>query len=819
MKFQFGQKLKEIWILKLKKKCIYLIVIQDRYGLLKNLKKTLGIEPLEKKIETPILSETENSSSEEDCDSMCSNGDQFSLDIPYDVYRKMKLVTMEYSSGNKKRKYCVLEQGVWSNIIYDYFFSAYDFFLTFNAVCKDEACKSNLKGVAEKNPLEGQSLKIIITTKYTRGIPHNYKIKRHLNGRKRIEVGDELQKFISNIWSRNEMRKKCEFGDICPLNIYSGPVLRKIKQEIRNNKLGIEINNPIQSLIKLKHTTPYAGFIHLISADPFMVHYWSPYQMAMYKETLKISKNKLRLCIDATGGLVKKIRRTTQDVTSAHIFLYLVVLHDGIIQVPVCQMLSEIQDIPSITYWLSEWVRAGAPYPSEVVVYHSNAFIGAVTHTFTILTKSQYCEKSLRVLQSNFNDSDLSVYVRLDIAHFIKMICQWKCFKKNGNTKVKDLYVRGIILLTKTQTMEQFAQILMKIVVISTSETDGNIKNTSINTNVEIFRNDLCCLIENDQDYKTKYVEFNEYRENIDEEDYDVKCQSEFLSEIDIFINRIKNKAEDHFTQGDRFWLRKIGPQLISVYKKKFKTNNNIESFHNKLRQTFQTSHPNIWAILSNICKLNLTRNSRSKYLANDLRIITASRQLRQGLITIKMFLLKCSYSVASYEERMRAMELNINEENALNNVFLPEGQGNQNDEELAFEDGPQDMNSENVIYNEADFIIPEDLELAIWDETYGNDEVIEVPYYAHVPKNIDVFSLQNEEEMCIVCRDSPRTHALIPCGHKVMCIDCVPNYNMNGVLFIVQSLQLKKHKKKLYYFTKNMVNRPVVTFHNSQVP
>jgi len=85
---------------------------------------------------------------------------------------------------------------------------------------------------------------------------------------------------------------------------------------------------------------------------------------------------------------------------------------------------------------------------------------------------------------------------------------------------------------------------------------------------------------------------------------------------------------------------------------------------------------------------LDLTRNSRSKYLANDLRIITASRQLRQGLITIKMFLLKCSYSVASYEERMRAMELNINEENALNNVFLPEGQGNQNDEELAFEDG-----------------------------------------------------------------------------------------------------------------------------------
>jgi len=93
----------------------------------------------------------------------------------------------------------------------------------------------------------------------------------------------------------------------------------------------------------------------------------------------------------------------------------------------------------------------------------------------------------------------------------------------------------------------------MKILVISTSETDGNIKGTSTNTNVEIFRNDLCCLIENDQDYSSKYIEFNEYNENINE-DHDVKYKSEFLSEIDIFIKEIMNKAEDQITQGDRYF-------------------------------------------------------------------------------------------------------------------------------------------------------------------------------------------------------------------------------------------------------------------------
>lgn len=51
-----------------------------------------------------------------------------------------------------------------------------------------------------------------------------------------------------------------------------------------------------------------------------------------------------------------------------------------------------------------------------------------------------------------------------------------------------------------------------------------------------------------------------------------------------------------------RYWLRNVGVEVLSVYKKVYRTNNNIESFHNKLRQTFQVSHPNIWAFLGNMC-------------------------------------------------------------------------------------------------------------------------------------------------------------------------------------------------------------------------
>lgn len=166
--------------LKIFLKSIHLIVSQDRYSFLTNLVKTLGLELVEKHIVTPILNDAENVSSEEDNNSICSDTDQrFSLDIPYDVYRKMKPVTMEDGSGYKKRKYSMLKQGVWSNLIYDYFFSTYGFprcysfkkwtiydsfsaryFLTFDAVCKDKACKSNLRGVAEKKHWKVNLLKL-----------------------------------------------------------------------------------------------------------------------------------------------------------------------------------------------------------------------------------------------------------------------------------------------------------------------------------------------------------------------------------------------------------------------------------------------------------------------------------------------------------------------------------------------------------------------------------------------------------------------------------------------------------------------------------
>lgn len=73
---------------------------------------------------------------------------------------------------------------------------------------------------------------------------------------------------------------------------------------------------------------------------------------------------------------------------------------------------------------------------------------------------------------------------------------------------------------------------------------------------------------------------------------------------------------------------------------------------------------------------------------------------------------------------------------------------------------------------DERDFFVPEDLALAMWEEVYGRDEPLDIPY-VKVNTNFQEVSFNNEM-VCVICRDNARTHALVPCGHKVLCEECI---------------------------------------------
>jgi len=97
--------------------------------------------------------------------------------------------------------------------------------------------------------------------------------------------------------------------------------------------------------MELKHNSDHATSIHNLSIDPFFVYYWSNHQFIIHKY---VCKTYCQLSIDVTGGLVKKMKKSSLNIVSNNIFLHEIVISTTYGQIPITQMLSESHDTLSI---------------------------------------------------------------------------------------------------------------------------------------------------------------------------------------------------------------------------------------------------------------------------------------------------------------------------------------------------------------------------------------------------------------------------------------------------------------------------------------
>lgn len=203
-------------------------------------------------------------------------------------------------------------------------------------------------------------------------------------------------------------------------------VLRKAKPEIRDPELGVSHNSdPIFGIVSLKYSCEHQGSIYNIGCDPFIVHYWIPTQEYIYK-TYRRDKWTTQY-IDATGSLVLPIVRTNNKIVSAHIFLYQIVIEINGDTVPICQQLSEKQNITSIYFWLRNWMDCGMKVPNEIVLDYSKALLRTISRAYCNQTTiKDYIDNCFKFLQSQ-NHSLPHTFIRVDVAHIIHMICRWKC--------------------------------------------------------------------------------------------------------------------------------------------------------------------------------------------------------------------------------------------------------------------------------------------------------------------------------------------------------------------------------------------------------
>jgi len=192
-------------------------------------------------------------------------------------------------------------------------------------------------------------------------------------------------------------------------------------------------------------------------------------------------KNPYNICVNATGSLVKKLRKVNGEL-SAHIYLYEIVTETPSTKMPAFQMLSEVQNTNAILYWFNEIIRIGCTYktnfpiPKQVVTDFDKALMGAVVRAFG------NCKNLKDYLQQCFYYVTSMPYhlpsccLRLDIAHYMHLVAQWKEMKQL-HPRVRTFYLLLMGYLTKITNFSEFKNTIRNIIILCNSEGYGKEKS------------------------------------------------------------------------------------------------------------------------------------------------------------------------------------------------------------------------------------------------------------------------------------------------------------------------------------------------------
>ncbi|CAI6352919.1 unnamed protein product [Macrosiphum euphorbiae] len=104
-------------------------------------------------------------------------------------------------------------------------------------------------------------------------------------------------------------------------------------------------------------------------------------------------------------------------------------------------MLSEKQDTLTIFYWLGQLLNDGVSIPQEVVCDWSKALLGDITRAFCNGLSLHDCVNNCMAALNGNNSARPVCYLRVDVAHLIKLVCRWTCWKGKRTIRLKECYV------------------------------------------------------------------------------------------------------------------------------------------------------------------------------------------------------------------------------------------------------------------------------------------------------------------------------------------------------------------------------------------
>lgn len=311
----------------------------DRRKIFSLVKQKMNLDISDPLINNTILTEDDNNESINfnnfSFDSTCEDNDtSFDLILSSNEWEQIKPLKSE-----SKRFSYSLRPWVWTNIIADASYQQYrlpcaytfvrgevftsphsKYYIKIIGSCKSKTCGNIFKGTVDAEPSASISkLCIHVKTRDTRGQAHEI-LQRPLNGDKRRQAGKAaITEGCSNLRKRM-IRENLRLGDVDAPIIPSLQVLWHARKEAVDEELGIkklEKEDAVQAIYRLNFENPYKGSIAAVNYWPLKVCYGTGEQISVYEQYHNMHKNASSISIDATGSVVRKLKRSL-DTKSAH---------------------------------------------------------------------------------------------------------------------------------------------------------------------------------------------------------------------------------------------------------------------------------------------------------------------------------------------------------------------------------------------------------------------------------------------------------------------------------------------------------------------
>lgn len=438
----------------------YREVHENRRNILGQARKLEGVTDVTtENIETSFNSTLGNKSQldddgDDDGDWEAPGLDSYHLPISAELWSELhedKLI--EYRDT---KNYSVLRRGGWTDTLSEKFFAlaqlpcAYIFknakvyespdsvyHLTIRGKCKSEACGNLFRALIDRRPKQFPCVLRIRTRDTFYQMDQHEDVRRPVRHLKRMVIGEQAANDGASNWLKKQAGKYAETGARLPVHLPKLSVVRQCKSDFIQDKYDSkpeDKKNVVGAIENMRHNTKFPEYIHAVKQEKFYVSYSTPNQLHCYKRFFTVCKGKVSISIDGTGSIVQAILHPN-GVKTGHIFLYCVVINFLGMSISVHQLLTECQNTNTLQYWLKDWlINLKAPKPQQVSVDCSRALMNAVSFALNdqsikvyLMTLYFQASKDIRMVKSR---PKIYSFVRLDVAHFIKKICRWRCVKE-----------------------------------------------------------------------------------------------------------------------------------------------------------------------------------------------------------------------------------------------------------------------------------------------------------------------------------------------------------------------------------------------------